>query len=82
MDGGTMTIAALKAVVQRAEAWSDEDQQKLARAAELIEAQHAEGFALSEEDWKIIDDRAEAARNGDLATEREAAAFFEKYRRK
>jgi hypothetical protein len=75
-----MTALALKDLMKRAEAWSEEDREKLMRAARIIEDQHASGFDLSPADWKIIDARIEAAIKGDIATEEETEAFFAKYR--
>jgi hypothetical protein len=81
MEGGAMTIAALKTVFDRAQSWSDADQMLLARAAELIEAQRGERFELTSEDWAIIDKRIAAAEAGDVAANEEAASFFAKYKR-
>lgn len=75
-----MTTTALKAVLDRAENWPEVEQKKLIAAARLIEDQMAAGFELGDDDWTIIAARAEAARNGDITTDEETAAFFEKYR--
>ena len=75
-----MTDTNLKDVVKRAEAWPAEDQRKLIAAARLIEAQRASGFDLDESDWVIIDRRVEEAKQGAIAPESEAEAFFAKYR--
>jgi hypothetical protein len=66
-------------VLDRAKLWPLEDQAKLIAAARLIEAQHAEGFDLTAEDWRIIDERAASANRGDIASEEEMAALFRKY---
>jgi hypothetical protein len=75
-----MTDIALKDVFRRAEAWPEEDQRKLVQAALIIENQHAAEFELTAADWRIIDARMEAARNGDIASDQEVEAFFAKYR--
>lgn len=75
-----MTIAALTSVFAKAQTWSEEDQLRLAHAAELIESQHAPGFDVSADDWLLIEQRAVAARGGDIASEEETAAFFARYR--
>ena len=75
-----MTSAALKSGLNRAESWPEAEQQKLIAAARLIESQMVAGFELSADDWTVIAARAEAARNGAIATEEETAAFFGKYR--
>ena len=75
-----MTNTSLKSVLNRAENWPEGEQKKLIAAARLIEDQMAAGFELGDDDWTIIAARAEAARNGDVATDEETAAVFEKYR--
>lgn len=76
-----MSTTPLKSVLDRAESWPEEAQQKLVAAARLIENQLASGFDLDGDDWITISARVEAARNGDIATDEESAAFFNKYRR-
>ena len=40
---------------------------------------HAPEFELTDDDWKIIDARLEAARAGDIASDDEVAEVFGKY---
>jgi hypothetical protein len=53
---------------------------KLIEAAVAIERQRADEIQLTDEDWKIIDARIEAARRGEIATDEEVAAVLGKYR--
>ena len=59
-----MNSTALKDVLHRAENWPSEDQEELIKAALYIEQRHSGEYTLTEEDWKIIDARLEAARPG------------------
>jgi len=71
---------ALKDVIERAEAWPEEDQDELVRAAQLIEQRRKGELDLIDEDWAIIDTRLEAARRGDIASDEEVRVVFSKYR--
>ncbi len=75
-----MPSTTLKSVLDRAENWPEEAQQKLVAAARLIESQLASGFELDDNDWTVIAARVEAARSGEIASSEETAAFFAKYR--
>ncbi len=71
----------LKELMGRAEKWPATDQQALARVMLDIESRHTQVDDLTEEDWKIIEERAAAARRGEIATDEEVEALFNKYRR-
>ncbi|MGQ0484048.1 MAG: hypothetical protein ACT4SY_01650 [Hyphomicrobiales bacterium] len=75
-----MNSTALKDVLKRAETWPVEDQEELLRAALYIEQRHSGDFAMTGEDWKIIDARLEAARLGAIASDEEVASVLGKYR--
>ena len=75
-----MNSIALKDILQRAENWSEEDQEELMRAALYIEKRHAADFELSKDDRKIIEARLEASQLGSIATDEEVEAVFGKYR--
>lgn len=74
-----MSDPILVEVLERASSWPQRDRAKLVAAARLIEAQQAAAPDLNEDDWVIVDQRAEAAAHGDIATDKEVAAFFGRF---
>jgi hypothetical protein len=73
-------MSALKDVLARAEHWPASAQDMLVQAAlEIEQIQDAE-FELTVEDWKIIDERIAGSARGEIATEKEVEAVFQKYR--
>jgi hypothetical protein len=73
-------MSALKDVLDRAKHWPTSAQEELVRAALIIERNQDAVFDLTEDDWKIIDERIAAAAAGDIATDTEVEAVFGKYR--
>ncbi len=51
-------MTKLQQIMQRAERWSEMEQEALVRVAEDIENLHSNAEELTEEDWKIIDARS------------------------
>ncbi len=74
-----MISTALKDILKRVETWPVEDQEELVGAALHIEQRHSGDFALTGEDWEIIDARLEAAQLGAIASDEEFASVFGKY---
>jgi predicted transcriptional regulator len=73
-------MSALKDVLARAEHWTATAQDRLVQAALEIEQTQDQEFELTEEDWKIIDQRVAASARGEFATDQEVEAIFNKYR--
>jgi hypothetical protein len=71
-----MSAATLKSVFERAASLPDEDQVRLARMAELIEAQHTSLFDFDDEDWNVIDERSNSS---EFAAPEEMKRVFSKY---
>jgi hypothetical protein len=67
-----MTKEQVRAILERVLTWPAEDQERVARFAQQVERTLG-GDDLSEEEWKIIEQRA--ARR-DLATEQEVEDLF------
>jgi uncharacterized membrane protein len=70
-------MTELKDIFARAEKWPVDAQLQLLRVAEVIEQNQKSDFELTEEDWKIIDERVA---HGEIATDAEVEAVFSKYR--
>ena len=75
-----MNAHALNDILARSEHWPESAQEELLRVAQRIEKLQAANFELDESDWKIIDARLVAARQGEIATEFEVKTVFDKYR--
>ena len=75
-----MNSSPLIDIFKRAESWPAEDQLELIQAATYIERRHESNFQVSDDDWKIVDARIEAAKLSGLASEQEVSALFSKYR--
>ena len=75
-----MNAHALNDILARAEHWPDSAQEELLRVAERIEKLQAAKFELDDNDWNIINTRLAAARQGEIASELEVKAVFDKYR--
>jgi hypothetical protein len=73
-------VSALKDVLSRAEHWPPGAQEELVRAAMIIERNQDANFELTADDWKIVDERIAAAVRGELATDAEVKAAFNKFR--
>jgi len=61
-----MTAKALKDVLQRAEAWPQEDQDALAEFAREIEARRSGVYVLSDEEWADLQEGIAQADRGEL----------------
>jgi hypothetical protein len=75
-----MTKDQVREIFDRIMTWPPERQEEVARLALEIERWHASGDELTENDWKTIDERSEASRRGELASDEEVAALFNRYR--
>ena len=68
---------AIKQIIERAEAWPQEDQEELAEIARQIEARRTGVYRATAEELRILD---EADRSG-IASEEEVGAAFRSFRR-
>jgi polyhydroxyalkanoate synthesis regulator phasin len=68
----------LKELMKRAENWPAKEQEALADVMDDIEQRHDRIAELTDDDWKVIDQRVA---HGDIATDEEVAAVFNRYRR-
>jgi len=68
----------LKELMKRAESWPAKEQEALADVMDDIEQRHDRIPELTDDDWKVIDQRVAL---GDIATDEEVAAVFNRYRR-
>ncbi len=73
-------MSALKDVLERAQHWPEGAQDKLVRAALVIEQNQDSDFEFTDEDWKIIDERIAGTARGEIATDDEVKAVFNKFR--
>ena len=69
-------IATLKQLLRKIEAWPDEDQEALAAAARVIEAERTGVYVMSEEERRAVENGLNAARRGDFASDEEVAAIL------
>ena len=67
----------LKELLVRVEAWPEEAQEELIESVHAIERRHMVDDELTEEDWKIINERL---KRRDLASDEDVQALFDKYR--
>ena len=72
-----MTRDQVKEILDRVLRWPPDDQEKLARFVREVEQQRRAGDDISDEEWKVIEERA--ARR-DLATDEEVEQVFSRYR--
>jgi len=72
-----MTTKHLKTLLERAEAWPEEDQEELAQLARDIEARRSGVYRATPEELRTID---EADQSG-VASEQEVEAAFRSFRR-
>ena len=72
---------SLKNVLERAETWSEQDQEELAQVALEIEARRHGLYHASPDELKAIDEALAAVERGEIATDEEVEAVFAKYRR-
>ena len=72
--------ATLKKVIELAEGWSEQDQEKLAQVALEIEARRSGIYQATEEELRAIDEALAAVERGEIATDEEVQAVFAKFR--
>jgi hypothetical protein len=75
-----MTIN-LRNVLERAERWSEQDQEELAQVALEIEARRHGVYLASADELRAIDEALAAVARGEIASDAEVEALFAKYRR-
>jgi uncharacterized protein YecA (UPF0149 family) len=71
-----MTKEQVKEILDRVLSWPEEDQEKVARFVRKFE--QSRGDDITDEEWKIIEERA--ARR-DLASDADVEEVFSRYRR-
>ena len=74
-----MTI--LEAIVDRAAAWPEAAQAELLEAMIALEAKYLGAYRLSDEERADIEQGIEEAKRGDVASDREMAELFDRYRK-
>ena len=67
--------AAVKDILRKVESWPEEDQEELAELAREIEARRNGVYQLSEDERRGIAE----SRRGALASDEDAAAFWERH---
>jgi hypothetical protein len=70
-----MTKDQVKEILDRVLTWPEEDQEKVARFVQQVEARREDD--ISEQEWRLIEERA--ARR-DLASDEEVEQLFSRYR--
>ena len=70
----------IETILGRVKGWTREEQEELMRFVLDIETRHGREDDLDDEDWRTIKERQAAAQRGDIATEAEVAAVFDRYR--
>ena len=70
-----MTKDQVKEIVDRVLTWPEEDQEKVARFVQQLEASREDD--ISEQEWRLIE---ESAARRDLATDEEVEQLFSRYR--
>jgi len=74
--------AMLKEILQRAEQWSEQDQEELALLASQIELRRQGPYRATPDELRMLDEAVEAVRRGEIATDAEMEALFAKHRPK
>jgi hypothetical protein len=76
-----MTVADLKDLLERVQAWPEAAQDELVAVANQIESElQGKEYVASREELQIIDAAMSSIDGGDFATEDEVKAAFAKYR--
>ena len=76
-----MVAKVLKDILTRVESWPEPAQEEAAASLQAIEEELRQPYELTEGDKEAIDRGLEAARKGEIATDREVEAVFAKYRK-
>ncbi len=71
----------LKELIGRIDSWPEKAQEEAAEFLSAIEAEIAEPYELTDDDRAAIERGLDAVRRGDIATDEEVKAVFDKYRR-
>jgi hypothetical protein len=74
MSPGTKTL------LERVQAWPEEDQEELAEIAREIEARRSGVYRLSDDERVAVHSGLEAARRGEFASEEEIEEFYQLHR--
>ena len=72
-----MTKDQVKEILERVLTWPQADQEKVARFARQVEQRRGDDDDISEEEWRLIEERA--ARR-DLTSDEEVEELFRRYR--
>jgi predicted transcriptional regulator len=75
-----MTRESLENLLDRIAAWPEEDQEKVIRFIDEIEAKRGEVYKLSDEERAAVRRGFAEMRSGQLASDEEVAAVFNRYR--
>jgi predicted transcriptional regulator len=75
-----MTKEALAELLERVSTWPEEDQEKVARFVEDIEAKRQDVYVLNDEERAAVRRGLSEMRDGRLASDDEVAAVFNRYR--
>ncbi|MDB5654994.1 MAG: hypothetical protein JWQ94_2607 [Tardiphaga sp.] len=75
-----MTRESLEILLDRVAAWPEEDQDKVIRLIDEIEANRHHVYKLSDEERAAVRRGLAEMRAGDLASDEEVAAVFNRYR--
>jgi hypothetical protein len=70
-----MTKDQVKAILDKVLTWPEEEQERVALFVREVERRR--GDDITDDEWKIIDDRAQRR---DLASDEEVEALFSRYR--
>jgi hypothetical protein len=72
-------ITALKQMLTSIDSWPDEDQEALAEAARLIQANRTGVYILTPDEERSVADGLAQADRGEFATDDEIAAIWRRY---